>query len=362
MTEKKSLRGKESALSPSCSPTKQHSRLQSSGGGLLSPSGKSAAQNRFLIPSHLQPSVVDVSYYIGDYELSALECGNGPIIILVHGWQSTSALWLSQIKFLAASGFRVIAPDLRGFGNSTITKGTESYSLENLSKDLLNLLDHLLLRSAFFVGHSFGGSVVSAFARKYPTRVNGIVLLNSRLFLNDIGAEEKGSIKTEIPKNFYEQYVFPYGINEKDLEQDIEKTLHLLMRDNENSKIPFHEALKSTSETDLRPKFCSKELLQIFTKQFSHTGFYASLSVFQNAPQNALFLGKRELIPCPVLAISVGADPLCPSQTFPLTPSEEKWAPNVTRFFLPGCSSFPMLENPSKFNRVLLEWLLTISN
>jgi len=71
-----------------------------------------------------------------------------------------------------------------------------------------------------------------------------------------------------------------------------------------------------------------------------------------------MYLGEPGEVECPILAISVGADPLCPSQSHPLLPKEEELAPDVTRYFIPGASHFPMLEEKGKFNHVVGEWLL----
>jgi pimeloyl-ACP methyl ester carboxylesterase len=83
----------------------------------------------------------------------------GKPVLLLHGWPDSSYLWRNQIPFLVANGFRVIAPDLRGFGRSDRPEGVGAYSLQNAVADVIGILDALGIDAADVVAHDWGAAV-----------------------------------------------------------------------------------------------------------------------------------------------------------------------------------------------------------
>lgn len=102
--------------------------------------------------------------------------GTGTPLVLIHGFPLDHRMWEVLIPHLG--GADVICPDLRGFGESAVVDGT--YSLEDMADDLVALLDALHVDKAAFVGHSMGGYVALAVARKYPQRVAGLGLVGTQ--------------------------------------------------------------------------------------------------------------------------------------------------------------------------------------
>jgi pimeloyl-ACP methyl ester carboxylesterase len=113
------------------------------------------------------------------------EGGSGPVLLLVHGWPETKRIWWRNIGPLAAAGFRVIAPDLRGFGESGIAPdGFED--VPSHSRDLAALLDALGVASCVPVGGDLGGAIIQDFSKRFPERVSRLVIFNSPLpYLKD---------------------------------------------------------------------------------------------------------------------------------------------------------------------------------
>jgi pimeloyl-ACP methyl ester carboxylesterase len=99
------------------------------------------------------------------------------VLLLIHGFPLDHRMWAAQIAGLPA-GVRVIAPDLRGHGQSPVTPGP--YSMEGHADDLAALLDHLGVKRAVVAGLSMGGYVAFAFWRRHPARVAGLALLDTR--------------------------------------------------------------------------------------------------------------------------------------------------------------------------------------
>jgi len=106
------------------------------------------------------------------------DIGNGVPLLLIHAFPLDRTLWRAQIAGLS-SLYRVIAPDLRGFGQSSETTG-EAVSMEQYAADLKSLLDSLNIKQAVVGGISMGGYIALAFYAQYADRVKGVLLANTR--------------------------------------------------------------------------------------------------------------------------------------------------------------------------------------
>ncbi len=96
--------------------------------------------------------------------------GEGPAVLLIHGFPDSKYLWRHQIAPIADSGFRVIAPDLRGYGDAPKPERVEDYALPLVLQDLIGLLDVLDIDRAHIVGHDWGGTVAWLLAGNHPDR------------------------------------------------------------------------------------------------------------------------------------------------------------------------------------------------
>ena len=109
--------------------------------------------------------------------------GNGPVVMLVHGFGETAAIWDRIIQHL--TGFSWIIPDLPGSGRSGLI---EDMSMEGMAESLLDILDNENLSDCIMIGHSMGGYITLAFAEKYESRLRGIGLFHSTAYAD---SEEK---------------------------------------------------------------------------------------------------------------------------------------------------------------------------
>ncbi|HZW03970.1 MAG TPA: alpha/beta hydrolase [Anaerolineaceae bacterium] len=106
---------------------------------------------------------------------------DGPLVILLHGFPEFWYGWRGQIPALAAAGFRVLAPDQRGYNLSDKPAWPVGYRIETLVKDVLGLIDAAGRERAFVVGHDWGGVVALALAAVCPERVEKLTVLNASL-------------------------------------------------------------------------------------------------------------------------------------------------------------------------------------
>lgn len=102
---------------------------------------------------------------------------DGPLVIFIHGWPSNGEVWKPQLLALAALGFRVIAPDTRGYGRSSVPASPSEYALEYHVSDMLALLVHLGRSKAVWIGHDWGAGLVSAFAAQRPQNCVGAAFI-----------------------------------------------------------------------------------------------------------------------------------------------------------------------------------------
>jgi pimeloyl-ACP methyl ester carboxylesterase len=102
---------------------------------------------------------------------------DAPVIVFVHGWPELSISWRHQLPCFAGLGFRAVAPDMRGYGRSSVYARHEDYALEHIVKDMLELLDALGREKAVWVGHDWGSPVVWSLASHHPDRCFGVANL-----------------------------------------------------------------------------------------------------------------------------------------------------------------------------------------
>lgn len=112
---------------------------------------------------------------INGLDMHYVEEGEGPLVVLLHGFPHTWFSWRHQISALAAAGYRVVAPDLRGMGQTEAPEGHANYRCDEITKDICALLDHLGETQAVFSGMDFGMFVAYDMACEYPERVRGLL-------------------------------------------------------------------------------------------------------------------------------------------------------------------------------------------
>lgn len=118
---------------------------------------------------------------LGDVTLHVVEAGpaDGPAVILLHGFPDFWWGWRHQIGALAEAGFRVVAPDQRGYNTSGKPAGIEAYKASTLASDVVTLADALAIERFGLVGHDWGGVVAFTAAALHPQRVERLVVLNA---------------------------------------------------------------------------------------------------------------------------------------------------------------------------------------
>src|SRR5438045_3596258 len=123
------------------------------------------------VTEHVTKSARHTTFY--------LACGpeTGVPVIFVHGWPELSISWRHQLPVMGGLGFRAIAPDMRGYGRSSVHPRHADYRQEEIVADMIELLDSLGAEQAVWVGHDWGAPVVWSIAQHHPGRCHAVAAL-----------------------------------------------------------------------------------------------------------------------------------------------------------------------------------------
>lgn len=210
-------------------------------------------------------------------ELSVLDEGTGQTVVLCHGFPELAYSWRQQVPALVQAGYRVLAPDMRGFGNSSAPKEIEGYDVLSLCGDMLGLLDAEGLDSAIFVGHDWGANVAWHMALIHPERVPAVVGMSVPL-VPRAPAPPIGIMREHLGEDFYMVWFQQPGVADEALGRDVRRTLT-------TSRVWTDEWASGDGEPQ-RPEWMSEGDLAVYVEAFERTGFTGGLNWYRNIDRN----------------------------------------------------------------------------
>lgn len=144
------------------------------------------------------------------HRTSYLEVGpaDGPLFIFVHGWPELGIVWRAQFEHFAAAGWRCVAPDMRGYGASSVPTEVAAYALREVIADLVELHDALGGAPAVWAGHDWGAPAVWAMASHHADRCRGVINLNVPYFPNSFGL---AAVVPLVDRTLYPVERYPFG-------------------------------------------------------------------------------------------------------------------------------------------------------
>ena len=153
--------------------------------------------------------------------------GDGPLVIFCHGWPESWYSWRHQIPAIAGAGYRVVAYDVRGYGESQSPYPIEAYTIKQLAADVVGIIDVLGYDKAILFGHDWGGPIVLSTAVLYPQRISAVGSLSvphtgrgPRPVLDHWRSVYREQV-------FYQLYFLKQGIAAQEFEQDLQRSLYL---------------------------------------------------------------------------------------------------------------------------------------
>jgi pimeloyl-ACP methyl ester carboxylesterase len=279
-------------------------------------------------------------------ELKVVEYGAGPAVVLCHGFPELGFSWRYQVFALAAAGYRVLVPDMRGYGGSSRPDDAGAYDLLTIAGDLVGLLDDIGAEDAVFVGHDWGAAAVWQLALAHPGRVRAVaglsVPVSPRSPVPPIPV-----LRKRLGEDFYMVWFQEPGVADAVLNADVRRTL---LADDVQVSAWSDGALGS------RP-WLTEEEFAVFVGEFERTGFTGGLNYYRNLDRNWALtepLAGRT-IDCPSLFLT-GSDDLVATfmsagrLTEVLTDLRE-------HVVLDGAGHWVQQERPDQVNEVLIRFL-----
>ena len=309
---------------------------------------------------HAKVNGIDLAYY------EAGPRGVGVPVVLCHGFPELAFSWRHQLKALGDAGVWVVAPDQRGYGGSSKPANVADYDIDHLTGDMAGLLDHLGAEKAIFVGHDWGGIVVWQMPLIHPSRVAGVVGLNTP-FMPRGPADPIAIMRNRFGPDMYIVWFQTPDEPEAVLGADPEKTMRFFLQRARalqaagepaaegSSTFAFKDLLK-TWDGDRSNQLLSDAEITVFADAFRAGGFFGPVSWYRNFTRNWERAGtlptRLDNLPC--LMITAELDAVLP-------PSAAEHMPGVIgdleTHMVKGSGHWTQQEKPAEVNALILDWL-----
>jgi pimeloyl-ACP methyl ester carboxylesterase len=298
-------------------------------------------------------------------EMAVYEQGEGPAVIFLHGFPELAFSWRHQLPAVADAGFRAIAPDLRGYGQTGGPDDVGAYDLQHLVGDVVGLMDALELETATLVGHDWGALLMWRFAMLHPGRIDTLVGLNIP-HVPHPPADPIAIFRSRFGKDFYIVNFNDSDEADRTFAANPRRLFTNLVRKNQLSRAAFEQlpdemkvlSLLRVFERDDpggEPILDEKEL-DYFVDAFAASGFTRPINWYRNITRNwQAFADADYTIRIPTMFIAA-ADELvvAPEQVEAM----RTVIPDLVLHTLAPCGHWSQQERPGEVNRLIVDWLV----
>ncbi|MDO6438585.1 alpha/beta hydrolase [Cyclobacterium sp. 1_MG-2023] len=294
---------------------------------------------------------------VNGIELEVFEAGKqnkGKPIVLCHGFPETAYSWRFQIPELVKAGYHILAPNQRGYGNSSCPTEITQYDIEHLTGDLVGLLDYYGYKDALFIGHDWGANVVWNLGILHPERVKRII--NLALPYQVRGEKPWIEWMEEIfgEENYFVHFNRQQGVADAILNDNTSNFLGNLFRKNVPITPPEPGMLMinlARKEKPLGEPLMSERELAVYISAFETSGFTGSINWYRNLDRNWHLLADiNPVIPHPTLMIYGEQDMIPKSENL------TNFVPNAEVVSI-DCGHCIQQEKPEETNQAILAWL-----
>jgi len=314
---------------------------------------------------------------VGDHRVHYVEAGEGPLVLMVHGFPESWYSWRHQLPTIAAAGFRAVAIDVRGYGRSSKPLAVEDYRMVRLVADNVALVSALGHRTAVIVGHDWGAPIAWTSAMLRPDVFTSVAGLS-------VPFSPPGDVRPSTAmramagdEEFYVEYFQEPGRAEAELEADVRGWLLGFMY-TASGDAPPPDLAKGTVATvrrgglmkdrfhwpDPLPAWLTEADLAVYTSEFEHSGFRGPLNRYRNVDRDwedlAAFRNARIDVP----ALFIGGDRDGPTMWgMPAIAAFERTLPQLHRsLILEGCGHWTQQERPDDVNVALVDFLRSLAS
>ncbi|MCP9626940.1 alpha/beta hydrolase [Rhodopseudomonas palustris] len=307
---------------------------------------------------------------VNGIELFVREQGEGPLVLLCHGWPELSYSWRHQIGAIADAGFRVVAPDMRGFGRSSAPQPIEAYSIFDLVGDMVALVAELKESSAIIIGHDWGAPVAWHAALFRPDLFTAVAGLSVPPPWRGKG-RPLDLLSAAGVTNFYWQYFQKPGVAEAEFERDVAATIRGMLcggfaDPGRSLFVPEGRGFIGRSAASLPlPPWLTETELAYFIEQYKQSGFRGGLNWYRNIDRNwdltAPWQGAQ--IRQPALFIAGSNDPVISDKmSGKHLAAIERVLPNLKqKLIIDGAGHWIQQEKPAEVNAALIGFLKQVT-
>lgn len=288
---------------------------------------------------------------LGDIHMHVAELGTGPAVLFLHGHPALWLTWRHQMAAVARAGYRAVAPDQRGYGETSVPAEIEAYDIEHLAGDVVRLLDALAVDQAVVVGHDWGALVSWYTALMHPDRVRAVAGLSVPFFPRTPVPPTQLWRET-LGEDFYILWLQEPGVADALFDADVERAL-------EGRWITDRDGWR-TGLAAKSPGFRSREDHRLVASALKKNGWRGPLNWYRNFDRNWELLAPYggRTIDQPALYIGGANDQVL--RFMPPSLMEGHVTDLRGTEILPGVSHWLQEEAPSQVNRLLLDFLAGI--
>ena len=325
------------------------------------------------------------SVTLGTHQCHYLASGpaDGPLIIFVHGWPELSLSWRHQLPFFAALGFRAVAPDLRGYGKSSVYPEHSDYEQRKVVADMCALQDHLNGSPVIWVGHDWGSPTVWSIASHHPERCLAVASLCVPYASLERGLD---SCLPYVDRSVYPEDLYPAGQWEymrfyeenfatatEQFHANSRNVVQMLFRKGDRAGFGQPAAtaftrinkgwfgeLESAPELPRDADVVTEEDINTYTEALDRNGWFGPDSYYMNHERNAAYAAEavnNGQLEMPVLFIAAQYDYVCETITSKLADPMREECKNLTEAVIHS-GHWMAQEKPAEVNRTLAKWLV----
>jgi pimeloyl-ACP methyl ester carboxylesterase len=319
------------------------------------------------------------------HAVSFIEAGpqQGPLMIFVHGWPELGILWRRQLEYFAGLGWHCVAPDMRGYGGSSIPSDPNAYTMREIVADMTGLFASLNKPPAVWIGHDWGSPVAGSIAAQHPAICRGVVLISVPYFPDGFAL---ASLVPLVDRTLYPAETYPDGQWDyfhfyqesfdqaaRDYEADVEATMASIFRPGNPDAIgkpaptatvranggrygAAHRAPSAARDRSMMPD----EDFRVLVESFRCGGFRGPDAWYVNDAANIAYAGQapdRGRLSQPVLFLNGRWDVICDVTRSHLGEPMRAACPDLTVEDIPG-GHWLMLERPDDVNQAIARWLV----
>ena len=309
-------------------------------------------------------------------------CGpdNGPLIIMTHGWPELSISWRHQLAYLGDRGYRAIAPDMRGYGGSSLYSEHAAYAQKEIVQDMVDLIDSLGREKAVWIGHDWGSPVAWNMALHHPERVAAVASLCVPFGFSGHPKDLEYAINRELypadeyPAGQWDYQLFYYenfAAAQKEMEDNPERVVKLLFRKGDatgegqiastaltRKNGGWFTPLGGVPDVPIDYDVVTDQDVAIYAKHLSENGFFGPNSWYVNGDANQAYFDEKpdHTLTMPALFVHATYDYVCDTTNTGFAEPMRQLCQTLSEHRL-NCGHWMAQEKPQELNDILSQWL-----